>query len=167
MIEFINPSKIKHIKSALFVGEGKMLELYEGIASGEFESESAAKRYFYPSMENRNSYFNRLKRSLQDKLANVILLIDHTSSPYDSPQDGFVFCSKNIAVTNIWYFLNPSKKAVVRIAERTMRVAEYHGFADMIFLISRYCYIFYNREGNYKKADHFEKILSKVDTFYD
>jgi hypothetical protein len=142
MVDLISPNKIKHIKDVLFSEEGKMLELYEGIASGKFESEIATKRYFYPFEKNRNNYFNRLIRNMQDKLADMILLIDYTHSPYENPSVGYIYCAKKVAVINIWIYFGRPFSGIVSLAEKTMRVAKYHGFAEIIFFVARYCYYY-------------------------
>lgn len=159
MVNFVYPNKIKHIKEALFAEEGKMLELYEGIASGRFESEAATRRYFYPEAKNRNNYFNRLMRSLQDKLADMILLIDYSQSPYDNPNTGYIYCAKKVAVINIWIYYARPFTGIVSLAEKTLRVAKYHGFAEIIFFIARYCYYYYQSKNKIDKAIYYESLV--------
>ena len=157
MVRFIKPQKIKHIKDTVFTREGKLMELYEGIASGHFDSEMSAKKYFYPQKKNRDSYFNRLKRNLQDKLADLIFFIDYTNSPYDSIHYGYIYCAKRVAMMNIWAHFGRSLSGVQSIAEKTMRVAKYHGFAEMIFFVARYCYYYYQRQNKFDKASYYEQ----------
>lgn len=176
MIDFIPPNKIKHVKDVLFADEGKMLEFYEGLSSGKFKSESATKRYFYPNKEYREGYFNRLKRNLQDKLAEIIFFIDYSQSPYDSPNTGYIYCAKKLAIINTWMYFGKSLKGVLSLAEKTLRVAKHHGFAEIIFFIARYCYYYYSGISKFDKAAIFEtqfdlygeiiKLESKVDIIY-
>ena len=162
MIEFVYPNKIKHIKNVLFSEEGKMLELYEGIASGKFDSEVVAKRYFYPKGGNQDSYFNRLKRNLQNRLADMILLIDYSNSPYENPNTGYIYCAKKLAVINIWAYFGRPLSGIISLAEKTIRIAKYHGFAEIIFFVSRYCYYYYQGQNKYDKASYYESL---VDTY--
>ncbi|HKK73952.1 MAG TPA: hypothetical protein VJ953_02670 [Saprospiraceae bacterium] len=161
MVGFIKPHKIKHLKEAVFSREGKLLELYEGIASNRFESEISAKKYFYPREKNQSGYFNRLKRNLQNKLADIIFFIDYTESPYDAVHMGYIYCTKRVAVINIWVHFSRPLSGILSLAEKTMRVAKHHGFAEIIFFVSRYCYYYYQRQNRFDKAAYYENEFER------
>ena len=161
LVDFVNRNKTKHLQNTVFQADSKALELYYALSEDRFPTEKAAKRYFYPDSPHQHEYFNRLKRSFTERMADMILLIDFSKSPYESPLKGYSYCAKNAAVLNISYFYVLGTSTVINIAEKTFKVALHHGFPDMILFSARFCMYHYMKSRKRSKAEYYKKIVDE------
>ncbi|GAB5553031.1 MAG: hypothetical protein Sapg2KO_26220 [Saprospiraceae bacterium] len=161
IVDFVNRNKTKHLQSTVFKTNSKTLELYRAISEDRFSSEKAAKRHFYPDSPHQHEYFNRLKRSLTDRIADMILLIDFSKSPYEDPVKGYSYCAKNVAILNISYFNIIVTQPMMPIAEKTFRVAQHHGFPDMVLFTARFCMFYHLKTRQIAKANRYKKVVDQ------
>lgn len=161
IVDFVNRNKTKHLQNTIFKADSKTLELYQAISEDRFSSEKAAERHFYPDSPYKHAYFNRLKRSLTDRMADMILLIDFSKSPYEDPVKGYSYCAKNVAILNISYFNMLGAPSMMPIAEKTFRVAMHHGFPDMVLFTARFCMYYYLKTRQNVKANRYKKVVDQ------
>lgn len=161
IVDFVNRNKTKHLQNTVFKADSKTLELYQAISEDRFPSEKTAKRHFYPDSPHQHEYFNRLKRSLTDRIIDMIFLIDFSKSPYEFPAKGYNYCAKNVAALNISYFNTLSSPPMIHIAEKTLRVALHHGFPDMVLHSARFCMVHYFKVRQRAKAEKYKAIVDK------
>jgi hypothetical protein len=96
-----------------------------------------------------------------DRLADLILLIDFSKSPYDDPVKGSNYCAKNVAVLNIAHFNFQllGYSTMLPLAEKTLKVALHHGFPDMILFSARFCMNYYFGIQQVKKANQYKELV--------
>lgn len=161
IVDFVNRNKTKHLQNTVFKAKSKTLELYYALSEDRFPSEKAAKRHFYPDSPHQHEYFNRLKRSLTDRMADMLLLADFSKSPYEDPVKGYSYCAKNVAILNISYFNVLATSSMIHIAEKTLRVALHHGFPDMILFTARFSLRHYLKTRQNAKANRYKAIVDQ------
>lgn len=163
LVKHVNRNKTKHLEAYLSQDSNKLLEFYHALSDDRFHNEKAAEEYFFGDTKNKHSNFNRLKRQLFDRMSELILLIDFSESPYDNPNKGYSYCAKNVAVINIWNFMSPSGNLhIIKLAEKTLRIALHHSFSDMIVASARFCYRYYSNKYTAKtKRDIYRKLILK------
>lgn len=161
MVDFVNRNKTKHLEAFLEPDSSKLLEFYHALAEDRFPSEMAAEKYFFGDTKNPHSNFTRLKRQLFDRLSDLILLIDFSTSPYQDPARGYSYCAKVGAVINIWNYMTANPDQVVKLAEKSLRVALHFGFTDHIINCARFCYMSYmSKRSHYEKCKYYRDLLS-------
>ncbi|GAB5553032.1 MAG: hypothetical protein Sapg2KO_26230 [Saprospiraceae bacterium] len=161
IVDFVNKHKTKPLQNTVFKENSKTLELYHAISEDRFPSETAAKRYFYPGAPRQLEYFSQLKRSLTERVIDMILLIDFSKSPYETPAKGYNYCAKNVVILNIFYSNTLTSVYLVKMAEKTLQIALFHGFPDMILACSRFCLHYYLQTDQKTRAKRFKMIVDQ------
>ncbi len=160
LISYVNKNKTKHMQYMLSNNANhNIIQLYDAIASEQFDSEAKAEKHFFKDSPYRHEYFTRLKRQLTEKLNDLILLIDFSKSPYQNSASGFNYCYKNVAVISIWFNSTRKSSHIIKMAEKTLKVALHHGYTEQALVAARFCYFHFMATGNIKKGNLYFNIL--------
>lgn len=161
IVDFVNQHKTKDLQNTVLQANSKTLELYYALSEDRFPTETAAKRYFFPDTPRQQEYFSNLKRSLSERIIDMILLVDYSKSPYETPVKGYNYCAKNVAVLNILYSNALTSAYLVKMAEKTLQVALFHGFPDMVLATSRFCLHYYIQTHQETKVRQYKKNVDQ------
>ena len=137
LIEIISPNKVKAIELVYSGSEegSNIQELYRSIAEDDSISEEELISRFYKG-RNKRSYFNRLKRELKVRLINTLFLIDANDPKYSEVASAYYTCYKNAAAIKV-LLARGARQVAVRLAEDTLKRAEFFEFTDIILSLSK------------------------------
>ena len=141
-------------------------ELYDGLASGKFEDEASAAEHFYADSENKNGYFGRLKKRLQNRLINTLFFIDVSASPGATAiSKAYYSCYKDYASFFILIGRH-GRTAAVHVAEKSIEKAKHFHFTKIVLDLSReLAYHFSALDYNKVKADHYLSLANEFQEY--
>lgn len=134
LIRIANPTKLKNIQP---LGKVDTLAdtLYSLIQKGEVQSDEDALRHLYSDTKSKVALY-QVKEKLFNKLVDTILIIDPNSknvSPYSiAHHDCLKFCAAFEKIT-----LKGGKKSVLKLGEKTLKLALAYNMSDIIVRISK------------------------------
>ncbi|MEN0050650.1 MAG: hypothetical protein AAF806_26530 [Bacteroidota bacterium] len=93
--KIITPKRTKHVNLLSFnlKTDSKLMQLYEGVKSGRFESDEEAIISLYGSLEHKYKY-SKLKYDLRKRLYNTIHLVELEAETFDDDIKTTIECQK-------------------------------------------------------------------------
>ncbi len=168
LVEIVSKNKIKQIE---IVGQGgateaNWMKLYDGISKDQFESEEDAMNHFFPKNRNQKKYFQRLKRSLKERLLNTLFFIDVNQPSFTDSQKAYYNCYRNSATVKI-LLGRSGREHAIPLAEKTLKKTLDFEFTDIALSLAKDLRNHYsNIVRNIKKANYFKQIIKKQSKLY-
>jgi len=137
-----------------------MRRLYDGIASGEFESDEVAAIALYGDAKKMTNY-KKLKYRLEQRLINTIFFIDINKPSFNDSQKVFYNSYKQLAAANI---LNGrgSNRFAKRLAERILpKVLEYDMPDIAVGVLNILVHYYGSKKLDAKKFKHYSELLTQ------
>ena len=167
LVYIINKNKLKS-KELFNTGRSnnhKMLELYSGIANGQFKTNDMAAQTLYPNSTNSSAY-NKLKFYLRNHLINRLFLLDIRKASFTDRQQAYYECNKNWAAARILLGKN-AWKSCLYICRHTLKYAIKYEFTEIALDIIKMLRLNYGtREGNMSKFQKYNKEYQKYESIY-
>lgn len=169
LVSLINRNKVKKIE---IIGNGENTnanfhKLYLGISNGQFENELEAANYFFPNIENRDIYFNRLKRNLKERLINTLFFIDTNQPNFTDLQKAYYNCYKNVTAVKI-LLGRYARQHAIPLAEKTLKKAIKFEFTDIVLALAKELRMHYGTiTGDKKKYRKLNDIVKKYTIIYE
>ena len=98
LVRLLNKNKFKHLE--VFVDNSKLKTFYEKLADGSLTNEQAAQDFFFPKNKNAKLYYYRLAQQLEERLLNLLFLIDFHKTAANQLQKEALTCHRNYAAVN-------------------------------------------------------------------
>lgn len=163
LISIVDKNKTKHIE---IIGtdkfkERKLYQLYDGILSGEFESDLQACKNIYGTKQLEKGYRN-LKSRLEKKAINTLFFIDFDSNIFSESQKAYYSCYKNLTAVKL-LLAREARKTAVKLAEKTLKKVLHFEFYDIAIPLLKDLRLYYGSLiGDQKKLIKYNSILKKV-----
>ena len=119
-------------------------------------------RSIYYSDDGHNPEYRKLKNKLKNKLINTSFFIDVNSAKFNSHQQAFYTCQKNLIAARILIGRN-ARKAAMQIVEDTFRKSVKFEFSDLSLELSRMLRQHYGI--NTRKKSLFDKYSKLVELY--
>jgi hypothetical protein len=165
LINFVSKNRVKRIEILGHPSNYESLytRLYEGIATGQINSNEDALQNLYPGDDTKDQKkLNRLKSKLKEKLFNTILFIDSKGEKLSDFQKAYYSCHRDYVMVKILLGKN-ARKFAIPIAEQTLKTANKYEMTDITIFLSDILRRHHGTiTGNIKKYKKYEEVLKRA-----
>jgi len=155
----ITPKRTKHVNLLSFnlKMNSKLMQLYEGVKSGRFESDEAAIISLYGSLKHKYKY-SKLKYDLRKRLYNTIHLIELDSKTFDDDVRAALECQKAWTSVKFLIFVRAFQSAVNVLEKHLPKMLKYE-LTSMVVEATRLLRQFYSTFALDKKKQQYYDLL--------
>lgn len=124
LVSIVNRHKIKtlEILGPTLPPHSKIMQLYEGISSGVFESDEEAMEFLYGHPErSKNSYW-KLKHDLKRRLLNTVFFIDRKQDRQSNYENAFYNCYRELTAAR-FLLRRGSRQLAVELLHKVLKKA--------------------------------------------
>ncbi|MEM6966470.1 MAG: hypothetical protein AAF573_17025 [Bacteroidota bacterium] len=131
LVKLVSKHKIKKVEVMGNASNynSKMRSLYDGIISGEMDTDAAAMKILYDSEDSFES-FRKLKNRLKNRLLNTIFFIDVDKPNFNDFQKAYYSCRRQLAAVDI-IMGRGARKVAIELAEKTLKTSIEFEFTDV------------------------------------
>lgn len=160
LVQFLSKNKFKHLE--VFAKDSRLLIFYEKLRDGSLKTEQEARDFFFPNDKNAKSYYYRLAQQLEERLLNLLFLIDFNQTAANEIQKNALICYRNYAAFQS-LLARFMRSPAVKIAEETIKISLKYEFTDTSLPFARHLALHYSTvESNKTKYSHYSKIAAKM-----
>ncbi|MBK7441301.1 MAG: hypothetical protein WAT43_07610 [Chitinophagales bacterium] len=147
-------------KSLLNRKESKFNEFYEGLVNDKFNTDEEAAMMLYNTSPLDDKY-RQLKSRFSKRLLNTLFFLDSNDPSFSDYHRANYTCNKNWAQIRI--LLNSgARNAAIKIATKTLGVAEIYRFSDIILNCSRILMNNASLNGDDKEYEMYAALTNKA-----
>ncbi|MBU6342110.1 MAG: hypothetical protein KGS48_11505, partial [Bacteroidetes bacterium] len=160
LVRIITRNKIKNIEVLGNPGseDTKTEELYNKIASGEFQTDEQATEYFYGTDENRDKSYKKLRNRLIRQLINTAFFVDVHQPLFNERSKAIYNCYRDFASAQI-LSLRDARQASVYLMHQTLEQCIKYEFIELAAEITRFLRLRYSRSvGDKQNHAYFSKL---------
>lgn len=160
LVRIITRNKIKNIEVLGNPGseDTKTEELYNKIASGEFQTDEQATEYFYGTDENRDKSYKKLRNRLIRQLINTAFFVDVNQPLFNERSKAIYNCYRDFASAQI-LSLRDARQASVYLMHQTLEQCIKYEFIELAAEITRFLRLRYSRSvGDKQNHAYFSKL---------
>lgn len=165
LVQFLSKNKFKHLE--VFAKNSRLLTFYEKIRDGSFKTEAQARDFFFPGDNNAKAYYYRLAQQLEERLINLLFLVDFNQTAANQIQKEVLICQRNYAAFSslIARFM---RRPAIKIAEETIKISLKIELTDVTLPLARYLAIHYgNHDLNKKKYHYYSELVERMQELLD
>jgi len=165
LAQFLSKNKFKHLE--VFAKNSRLLTFYEKLRDGSFKTEAQARDFFFPGDKNAKAYYYRLAQQLEERLFNLLFLVDFNQTAANQIQKEVLTCQRNYAVFSslIARFM---RKTAIKIAEETIKISLNIELTDVTLPLARYLAVHYgNHDPNKKKYQYYTQLVERMQELLD
>ncbi|MFZ2898151.1 MAG: hypothetical protein WA004_05990 [Saprospiraceae bacterium] len=125
LVSIVNRHKIKtlEILGPALPPNSKIMQLYEGISSGVFESDEEAMAFLYGNPENSKNSYWKLKHDLKRRLLNTVFFIDRKQDRQSNYERSFYNCYRELTAAR-FLLRRGSRQIAVELLHKVLKKAE-------------------------------------------
>ncbi|MDX2070494.1 MAG: hypothetical protein SFV55_18850 [Haliscomenobacter sp.] len=160
LVQFLSKNKFKHLE--VFAKNSRLLTFYEKLRDGSFKTEAQARDFFFPGDKNAKAYYYRLAQQLEERLINLLFLVDFNQTADNQIQKEVLICQRNYAAFSslIARFM---RKPAIKIAEETIKISLNIELTDVTLPLARYLAIHYGTlDPNKKKYQYYAQLVEQM-----
>ncbi|MFN0276631.1 MAG: hypothetical protein ACKVPJ_12870 [Chitinophagales bacterium] len=146
-------------KSLLNKKDSKFNEFYEGLINEKFKTDEEAAKVLYDSTPLDDKY-RQLKSRFTKRLLNTLFFLDANDPSFSDYHSAYYTCNKNWSQVRI-LLGSGARHSAVKIAAKTLTVAQNYRFSDIIVNCSRIMMSNASLNGDEKDYDVYADITRK------
>lgn len=167
MVQIVTKSKLKGVE--LLTDEkqkqSKLQEFYDGIAAGQLKSDEAAATQLYQE-DKQSPAYQKLRKSLRDRLINSLFVIDLKQSSYTDRQKAYYECYKEWVAAKI-LLGKGARSAATSLAHKVLKISRHFEFTEMNVDIYRALRLHYGTiEGDLHKFHKYDSELQEFEALW-
>lgn len=164
LVNIVTRTKLRHVElfnsSNGTSGESKIQQFYDLISEGQFEDDDEAANYFY-GKDKRTPGYQKLRKTLKDRLINSLFIIDLKRASYTSRQKAYYETYKDWAAVKILIGKNAFATAE-GIIRQIIKIARRYEFTELLVDIYHMLRLYYGTIwGNTKKFLEYNQSFKK------
>lgn len=161
LVQFLSKNKFKHLE--VFAPKSRLLSFYEKLRDGSLKTEAEARAYFFPNAKNAKAYFYRLSQQLEERLINLLFLVDFNQTAANQIQKEVLICQRNYAAfTSLTARF--MRRPAIKIAEETLKLSLKIELTDINLSFSRQLVLHYGSiDRNKKKYNYYSQLVQKLE----
>lgn len=140
LVQFLSKNKFKHLE--VFAKNSRLWVFYEKLREGSLKTEQEARDYFFPNDKNAKTYYYRLAQQLEERLLNLLFLIDFNQTAANEVQKSALICYRNYAVFQS-LMVRFMRASAIKIAEETIKISLKYEFTDVTLPLARNLVVHY------------------------
>ncbi len=146
-------------------GDSKIAEFYDALTEGRFADDDEAAQAFYSAGKN-NSAYQKLRKTVKDRLINALFIIDIKQASYSDRQRAYYEAYRDWAAAKI-LFGKGAHNAAVSICTKLLRISKKYEFTELTLDIYRTLRLFFGTmEGDLKKFDKYNAFFREYETLW-
>lgn len=165
LVQFLSKNKFKHLE--VFAKNSRLLTFYEKLRDGSFKTEAQARDFFFLGDKNAKAYYYRLAQQLEERLINLLFLVDFNQTAANQIQKEVLICQRNYAAFSslIARFM---RRPAIKIAEETIKISLKIELTDITLPLARYLAIQYSTHDiNKKKYQYYTQLVKHMQKLLD
>jgi len=160
LAQLLTKNKFKHLE--VFAQNSKLKIFYEKLADGSLNSEQEAQEFFFGQNKNAKLYYYRLANQLEERLLNLLFLIDFHQTASNQIQKEALICYRNYAAVNS-LLARFMRAPAIKLAEETIKISLKNEFSDVTLPLARHLALHYSSiEKNKKKYTYFRNLVDEM-----
>jgi len=142
--------------------DSKIQQFYDMVADSCFQDDDEAAVHFYgEEKDKRTPSYQKLRKSLKDRLVNSLFIIDLKRASYTSRQKAYYECYKDWAAVKILIGKNAYQTAEGMIRQ-ILKVAKKYEFSELLVDIYHTLRLFHGTIiGNFKKYEEYNEAFKQ------
>lgn len=134
----------------------KLQQFYDLILDGRFKEDEDASLFFY-AKEKLDPAYQKLRKTLKDRLTNLLFLIDLDAPAYTDRQKAYYECYKEWAAAKILYGKN-ARTAANSLSRKILKIARKYEFTELRLDICHNLRLYYGTiEGDVKMFQQYNE----------
>lgn len=160
LVQFLSKNKFKHLE--VFAKNSRLRVFYEKLRDGSLKTEQEARDYFFPNDKNAKTYYYRLAQQLEERLINLLFLVDFNQTAANELQRDALICYRNYAAMQS-LLARYMRNAAIKIAEETIKLSQKIEFTDITLPLARQLAMHYGSYiKNKSKFEYYTKLLENM-----
>ena len=160
LVQFLSKNKFKHLE--VFAKNSRLLTFYEKLRDGSFKTEAQARDFFFPGDKNAKAYYYRLAQQLEERLINLLFLVDFNLTAANQIQKEVLICQRNYAAFSS-LMARFMRRTAIKIAEETIKISLNIELTDVTLPLARYLAIHYGTlDINKKKYKYYTQLVEQM-----
>lgn len=160
LVQFLSKNKFKHLE--VFAKNSRLRVFYEKLRDGFLKTEQEARDYFFPNDKNAKTYYYRLAQQLEERLVNLLFLVDFNQTAANELQRDALICYRNYAAFQSLQ-VRFMRNAAIKIAEETIKLSQKIEFTEITLPLARQLAIHYGTHVKHKaKFEYYTKLLENM-----
>lgn len=161
LAQFLSKNKFKHLE--VFAPKSRLLEFYEKLRDGSFKTEAEARDYFFPNTKNAKAYFYRLSQQMEERLINLLFLIDFNETASSTLQKEALICHRNYAAFSS-LTVRFMRQPAIKIAKETLKLSLKIELTEINLAFSRQLALHYGSiDPNKKKYYYYSQLVKTLE----
>jgi len=148
LVQFLSKNKFKHLE--VFAPKSRLLQFYEKLRDGSLKTEAEARAYFFSNTKNAKAYFYRLSQQLEERLLNLLFLVDFNQTAANQIQKEVLICQRNYAAFSS-LTARFMRRPAIKIAEETIKISLKNELTDITLPFARQLALHYGTVDIIKK----------------
>lgn len=160
LVQFLSKNKFKHLE--VFAKNSRLREFYEKLRDGSLRTEQEARDYFFPNDKNAKTYYYRLAQQLEERLINLLFLVDFNQTAANEMQKIVLTCYRNFAA---FHSLTARfmRAPAIKIAEETIKISLKYELTELSLPFARQLALHYGSvDPNKQKHKHYSELTAKM-----
>jgi hypothetical protein len=160
LVQFLSKNKFKHLE--VFVENSRLRVFYEKLRDGSLKTEQEARDYFFPNDKNAKTYYYRLAQQLEERLVNLLFLVDFHQTAANELQRDALICYRNYAAFQS-LLARFMRAPAIKIAEETIKISLKYEFTDISLPFARHLALHYGSvDSNRQKFNIYSQLATKM-----
>lgn len=165
LVQVVTPAKLSNIQWGPFGPKSSKLQtFYDLVAEGKFKEDEDAAMHLY-AKDKQDPAYQKLRKTLKDRLTSFIFLIDLDSPAYTDRQKAYYECYREWAAAKILYGKS-ARIAATSLSRKILKIARKYEFTELKLDICHNLRLYYGTiEGDLKMFQQYNdefKELSKL-----
>lgn len=139
-------------------GTSKLQEFYDLVSEGRFADDDEAAEHFYGKGKGKNHpSYQKLRKTLKDRLVNSLFVIDLKQASYSSRQKAYYEAYKEWGAAKILFGKN-ARTAAAGLGRKLLKIARKSEFTELVVDICHTLRLYHGTiEGDYKKYQQYNE----------
>ena len=139
-------------------GTSKLQEFYDLVSEGRFADDDEAAEHFYGKGKGKNHpSYQKLRKTLKDRLVNSLFVIDLKQASYSSRQKAHYEAYKEWGAAKILFGKN-ARTAAAGLGRKLLKIARKFEFTELVVDICHTLRLYHGTiEGDYKKYQQYNE----------
>lgn len=168
LVQVVTRTKLKSVSQINLSNNGtsKVQEFYNLLSDGNIESDEQAADFFYDS-EKQNASYQKLRKTLKDRLINSLFVIDLKKPSYTDRERAYYEACREWAATKI-LFGKQARTVAVSLSRKLLKIAQKFEFTELVTDINHTLRLYHGTvDGDRKKYQQYNQLFKKYQEIWN
>lgn len=162
LVQIVNPGKLNTVQWGAFGPKtSKLQAFYDLVINGKLREDDEAAHHFY-AKDKQDPAYQKLRKTLKDRLTNFIFLIDLDAPNYTDRQRAYYECYREWAAAKILYGKS-ARIAATSLSRKILKIARKYEFTELRLDICHNLRLYYGTiEGDVKMFQQYNDEFKEL-----